>query len=193
MDPEALLHKNFIPLKLLFPEHDVELNPNTLCLIISNPSGSTPFYNAKIGQFNSGISMEKSCIFPLFVNALSGKGQIPNLNASIIHEFEKKLSLTFVPEKLPDSNVCFANSGEVRPEFKSTFGPVDIFDYLLAILNSPIVQNDLLHVPYPKNDDSFWGLATLGRKLCIAQTDNDRATVSLIIENIAKIHGIDSP
>lgn len=171
MDLEALTYENLIPLKELFPGHDVKNAPSSLYLIISQKPDSTHFYKAKIGQLPTGLSMEKSHIFPLFVDAPSGKGQIANLNASIIHEFEKILSLAFLPEKPLDLNMCYANSDEVRKEFKSTFTSIDVFDYLLAVLNSKtfqkvyrkLFQNDLPGIPYPKNDHDFWEMVELGR------------------------------
>ncbi len=171
MNTEAFSYEKFIPLTELFPVHNIELNPNSPCLIISKPSDSTSLYIAKIAQYHSGISMEKTHIFPLFVDALTGKGQMPNLNASLIHEFEKRLSLAFVSEMLPDPNVCFANSEEVRPEFKSTFYPIDVFNYVIGVINSrdfvktygDFPQN-IPRIPYPKNPDTFWRMAEQGRK-----------------------------
>lgn len=97
----------------------------------------------------------------------------PNLNPEIVKQIEKGLGLTFVPEK-EDGNLCFANSNdELRDEFKQTFAPIDLLDYIYAVLHSPSYRDkykeflkiDFPRVPYPDNVDTFWKLVSLGSQI----------------------------
>ena len=94
----------------------------------------------------------------------------PNLKPAIAKELAEKLGLTFVPEKEPEGNVCFINNPEVRPEFRTTFAPIDILDYIYAVLYSPayhekykrFLKVDFTRVPFPKDAGTFWQLVELG-------------------------------
>ncbi|MBC8526610.1 MAG: DNA methyltransferase [Candidatus Cloacimonetes bacterium] len=82
----------------------------------------------------------------------------PNLNADIVQKFNKKLNLTFTPEK---------------EQIKGTFSPVDILDYIYAVLHSPTYREkykeflkiDFPRVPYPKDPATFWKLVKFGGEL----------------------------
>ena len=66
-----------------------------------------------------------------------------------------------------------ANNGEVRPEFKQSFAPIDVLDYIYAVLHSPnyrekykeFLKIDFPRVPYPKDATEFWKLVALGGEL----------------------------
>lgn len=99
-------------------------------------------------------------IFPIYLypdeNSLTNE-RTPNLNLEIVKEIEEKLGLKFVNEKIEDS---------------TTFAPIDILDYIYAVLHSPsyrekykeFLKIDFPRVPYPK-PETFWPLVTLGGKL----------------------------
>lgn len=99
----------------------------------------------------------------------------PNLNPEIVNQIATKLSLSFTNEKeIPiEGEVCFINSPEVRPEFRLTFAPIDILDYIYAVLYSPsyrkkykeFLKIDFPRVPYPKDNATFWKLVALGGEL----------------------------
>lgn len=97
----------------------------------------------------------------------------PNLNPEIVKEIAAGLGLAFVPEQETGGNVCFANSPELRTEFKNTFAPIDILDYIYAVLHSPTYREkykeflkiDFPRVPYPKDQDTFWQLVKLGGEI----------------------------
>ncbi|MCL2652048.1 MAG: DNA methyltransferase, partial [Candidatus Azobacteroides sp.] len=82
----------------------------------------------------------------------------PNLNESIINEISQRISLQFTEEK---------------GEAENTFAPIDVLDYIYAILHSPAYRErykeflkiDFPRVPYPENTEQFWKLALLGGKL----------------------------
>ena len=126
-------------------------------------------------------SLDSATLFPLYVypetNAQQTIGQTtqrsPNLNMEIVNQLAEKLSLTFVPEKEPEGNVCFVNNAEVRPDFKTTLAPIDILDYIYAVLHSPTYREkykeflkiDFPRVPYPNDVETFWKLVELGGEI----------------------------
>ena len=82
----------------------------------------------------------------------------PNLNLEIVNQIAKKISLTFTNEK------------EVT---KNTFAPIDILDYIYAVLHSPTYREkykvflkiDFPRIPYPKDLITFWQLVKLGGEI----------------------------
>jgi predicted helicase len=82
----------------------------------------------------------------------------PNLNQEIVNEIAKKLDLSFTNEK---------------EETNNTFAPIDILDYIYAVLHSPsyrekykeFLKIDFPRVPYPKDQDTFWKLVKLGGEI----------------------------
>lgn len=97
----------------------------------------------------------------------------PNQVPDIIGELSKRTGLTFIDERV-DGNVCFANNNEeLRDAFKQTFAPIDILDYIYAVLHSPIYRDyytdfskiEAPKVFFPKDADLFWQLVRLGEKL----------------------------
>jgi predicted helicase len=84
--------------------------------------------------------------------------RVPNLNIDIINQISKNLGLTFTTEKETTIN---------------TFAPIDILDYIYAVLNSPTYREkykeflkiDFPRVPYPKDVNTFWQLVKLGGEI----------------------------
>jgi predicted helicase len=82
----------------------------------------------------------------------------PNLNLKIVGEIAARINLTFAPEKEAG---C------------STFAPIDILDYVYAILHRPsyreqyceLLKTDFPRVPYPRDADTFWQLVNIGSEL----------------------------
>jgi predicted helicase len=118
--------------------------------------------------------------FPLYLypnengqkNAFETNERVPNLNMGIVNQIATGLGLTFANEKEED-NVCLANDKDVRSEFRTTFAPIDLLDYIYAVLHSPTYREtykeflkiDFPRVPYPKDSDKFWQLVQLGGEL----------------------------
>lgn len=112
-------------------------------------------------------------VFPLYLHpendaqqTLSGKpARTPNLNLNIVNRIAQKLELTFMPE--PPLNPLF-NKGT-----KGWFAPIDLFDYIYAVLHSPTYRatyNELLkidfpRVPYPHDQATFWKFVAFGSEL----------------------------
>lgn len=82
----------------------------------------------------------------------------PNLNLKIVNQISEKLGLTFTNEKISD---------------ESTYAPIDILDYIYAVLHSPAYREkykeflkiDFPRVPYPKDKETFWQLVKHGGEL----------------------------
>ncbi|WP_367175413.1 type ISP restriction/modification enzyme, partial [uncultured Agitococcus sp.] len=123
---------------------------------------------------NHSVSLkENNTIAPLYIyptaqDLLSTGERQPNFNAEIIKTFAKKLKLTFTPEKQSTTG---------------TFAPIDVLDYIYAVLHSPNYRNtykeflktDFPRVPYPQNVNSFWSLVNIGsqiRQLHLLQSDS---------------------
>lgn len=116
--------------------------------------------------FVSNRTSEITSIFPLYLypetNGQQTIGQTaertPNLNPEIVKQIADKLGLTFINEK--DTT-------------KDTFAPIDILDYIYAVLHSPsyrekfkeFLKIDFPRVPYPKDKDTFWQLVNLGSQI----------------------------
>ncbi|MGI8668888.1 MAG: type ISP restriction/modification enzyme [Aridibacter sp.] len=89
---------------------------------------------------------------------LQSTTRTPNLNEEIVGEIAEKLGLKFVSEK---------------EETEGTFAPIDILDYIYAVLHSPTYREkykeflkiDFPRVPYPKDAETFWQLVNLGGEL----------------------------
>ncbi|MGD9994466.1 MAG: type ISP restriction/modification enzyme [Salinivirgaceae bacterium] len=112
------------------------------------------------GQFGAGNA------FPLYLYPETNTQQTidqttertPNLNPVIVNRIADLLGLTFTNEK------------ETTP---NTFAPIDILDYIYAVLHSPTYREkykeflkiDFPRVPYPKDKDTFWLLVKLAGEI----------------------------
>lgn len=100
---------------------------------------------------------------PVSDHPSKGEFRTPNLNPEIVKQLAEKLGLTFVPEKSPS----FGGVGE------TSFAPIDILDYIYAVLHSPTYREkykeflkiDFPRVPYPKDAETFWQLVELGSEI----------------------------
>lgn len=116
--------------------------------------------------FISNKTKEGCQVFPLYLISETDSQQtivesierIPNLKPEIIKQIADNLSLTFTYDKETQNN---------------TFAPIDILDYIYAVLHSPAYREkykeflkiDFPRVPYPKDKDTFWQLVKLGGEL----------------------------
>ena len=83
----------------------------------------------------------------------------PNLNTEIVKTIATKLGIPFTPEKKQNDN--------------KTFAPIDLLDYIYAVLHSPsyrehykeFLKSDFPRVPYPDNKKQFRKLVALGGEL----------------------------
>jgi predicted helicase len=110
---------------------------------------------------------ETTYVFPLYLYVEGGIGndgvrmpdqKISNLNKTIITEISQRSGLQFIEEK---------------EKVKNTFAPIDILNYIYAVLHSPTYREkykeflkiDFPRVPYPENTKQFWKLVELGGKM----------------------------
>ena len=102
-------------------------------------------------------------LFPLYTypddsELLAETSRIPNLNMAIVDEIATCLGLCFNHEKTDTAN---------------TFAPIDILDYIYAVLHSPdyrktfkeFLKIDFPRVPYPNDLNKFWELVAKGGEL----------------------------
>jgi len=147
-------------------------NRNNLGLISVRQQSTYDFQHILVSDtiMESGaISLqtkEWGYIFPLYLYAetndqLSIKQRTertPNLNIEIVRQISDILGLTFTNEKEATEN---------------TFAPIDILDYIYAVLHSPTYREkykeflkiDFPRIPYPKDQETFWQLVKLGGEL----------------------------
>jgi len=110
-------------------------------------------------------------IFPLYVlqtnseepnllrnEKLGSSLRIPNLDGDIVSRIAHKMSLSFTSEK---------------EDTADTFAPIDILDYIYAVLHSPkyrskykeFLKIDFPRIPYPEDVGIFWKMVKLGGEL----------------------------
>ena len=109
---------------------------------------------------------ETTYTFPLYLypekstqlSTVKQAERVPNLNIEIVNAIAKKLNARFTNEKETTEN---------------TFAPIDILDYIYAVLHSPTYREkykeflkiDFPRVPYPKDAKTFWQLVKLGGEI----------------------------
>ncbi len=108
----------------------------------------------------------QTSLFPLYIyHETNGQLSIesrdyrtPNLNSEILIKIANLLNLNFANEKENSQN---------------SFSPIDILDYIYAVLHSPtyrekykeFLKTDFPKIPYPKNAKTFWELVKLGSQI----------------------------
>lgn len=116
-----------------------------------------------IAAHKSATVYDTSYIFPLYLYPDTrqqhiDQERIPNLDQDIVEVIAKGLGLHFTPEKQEDD---------------TSFAPVDILDYIYAVLHSPsyrerykeFLKTDFPKVPFPTDKELFWKLVKLGGEL----------------------------
>ncbi len=106
-------------------------------------------YAEQAGQLNFGENTERT----------------PNLNPEIIKQIADGLGLEFTNEPV--------ETGQCPVSTLTTFAPIDVLDYIYAVLHSPnyrekykeFLKIDFPRVPYPKDVSTFWQLVKLGGEI----------------------------
>lgn len=106
----------------------------------------------------SSQTKEGSYVFPLYLYEDVDNSRCPNFNNENIQKFANGLKLKFIDEKSDE---------------KGTFAPIDVLDYIYAVLHSPkyretykeFLKIDFPKVPYPTDNAKFWKLVELGSEL----------------------------
>ncbi|MBD3329132.1 hypothetical protein GF357_01405 [Candidatus Dojkabacteria bacterium] len=103
--------------------------------------------------------------FPLYLydkTNLHSSTRQPNLDQKIIDQIATKLDLSFIPDH-----------EDPKAGKKGTFNPLDILDYIYAILHSPTYRErykeflkiDFPRIPFTSDKKLFWKLVKKGREL----------------------------
>jgi hypothetical protein len=101
---------------------------------------------------------DSNSVFPLYLYLNEAENRKPNLNETLINEISQRIGLRFTAEK---------------EETKKTFAPIDLLDYIYAILHCPayrekykeFLKTDFPRIPYPEDAKQFRQLAKQGEKL----------------------------
>jgi predicted helicase len=147
-------------------------------LIISKHLSTFDFQHIFVSKYVSEsclISMqtkEQGYCFPLyFYPETSGQlsteqtsERTPNLNPEIVNKIASDLGLYFSPEKA---------DYKIQTEETNQFSPIDILDYIYAVLHSPTYREkykeflkiDFPKIPYPKDLSTFEKLTNLGSQI----------------------------
>lgn len=157
------------------------LNKDNIGLVTAKSNKSSRvdhfFISNYMTEAKTGESTTQSYNFPLYLhndkNSLETE-RTPNLNLEIVKKIEEKVNLKFVNEKEND---------------KSTFAPIDILDYIYAVLHSPkyretykeFLKIDFPRVPYPELK-TFWQLVALGGRLRALHLLEDKSLDDRIID-----------
>jgi predicted helicase len=122
-------------------------------------------------SFVSNRTSEITSVFPLYLYPETN-GQLsteideirkPNFKPEIVAQIAKKLGLEFVADEMLK---------QVQHD-KTIFTPIDILDYIYAVLHSPTYREtyaaflkiDFPKIPYPKDANTFWQLVKLGAQI----------------------------
>ena len=127
--------------------------------------------------FISNKTKEGCQVFPLYLYPETNgqlttdlnQERVPNLNLEIVNKISNELNLKFTNEKTIVSNSPL----EGCPQGGVEFAPMDILDYIYAVLHSPnyrekykeFLKIDFPKIPYPKNTKTFWELVALGSQI----------------------------
>ena len=123
----------------------------------------------------------QTSIFPLYLypeattqhSLLDEVVRTPNLNMEIVNKMATSLGIPFVAEKSKLLNSPPLEGCPTGGVVNNEFAPIDILDYIYAVLHSPIYREkykeflkiDFPRVPYPKNQRQFIDLVDLGSQL----------------------------
>jgi len=126
----------------------------------------TPFIIDSIVDKCIASTLDNANIFPLYLynknntqkSLYEKQERTPNLNKEIVEKIAEDLGWEFINEKT---------------NMKSTFAPIDLLDYIYAVLHNPTYREkyneflkiDFPRVPYPKDAKTFWQLVKLGGEL----------------------------
>ena len=132
-------------------------------IIKINTLGSKENEDSHLENLVAEISLNEDKIQFQFSNLLQNSlesGEII-INYEIINKIENSLRLIFIKEEEPEANVCFANSNEVRSEYRQSFRFIDLLDYVFAFVHSSKYR-ELSNILITSESDLFWSLVEIG-------------------------------
>jgi predicted helicase len=124
------------------------------------------FITNNISETKCAESSTQSANFPLYI--YENKTRTANFDPDLKKEIEEKLDLKILPDHEPGRLL-----EEMTVGAPGTCTPLDILDYVYAMLHSPnyrkkyqeFLKIDFPHVPFDVSQDEFWRLVQLGAKL----------------------------
>lgn len=149
-------------------KHLINKNNIGICLMRQffqdAPYSHTYITNSLIDERTMYSNRGGTYLFPLYIysenqkDAFQKSDRVPNLNIEIVNQIATGLSLTFINEKQETTN---------------TFAPIDLLDYIYAVLHSPTYREkykeflkiDFPRVPVPQDQGRFWQLVKLGGEM----------------------------
>ena len=144
---------------------------NNIALLTSKQQSSSDFQHALMSECFvdmctiSGESKESTVVFPLYLYK-DDDNQLKNLETGRHANFDSK----YIGNMESHLGIKYSAS---HSEKVNVFCPLDIMDYLYAVLHSPTYREkykeflkiDFPRVPYPKDQNTFWQLVKLGGKI----------------------------
>jgi len=157
----------------------------------SNKSGSVDhfFVTKFISEAKTGESSTQSMNYPLFLYDNNNSEIRPNLDAGFASRIAVAVGLAyesgikvkqaalplaeFQPEAPKQAAMPLPDPNMGRGDIAKNFGPRDVFDYIYAVLHSPIyrtryadfLKSDFPRIPLPGNADLFRKMVMLGKQL----------------------------
>lgn len=121
----------------------------TNCINDKSSQPFAPYYNHPLYIYTESKNQQ---------NVFETSNRVPNLNMEIVNQIATGIGLTFTNEK---------------EETPNTFAPIDLLDYIYAVLHSPTYREkykeflkiDFPRVPAPLDHETFWKLVKLGGEL----------------------------
>lgn len=96
----------------------------------------------------------------------AGSNPAQLISSPLFHFLTQECHLGFLPQQTDRGEVCFAQNGEIRPQFRQCFTMLQFLDYGYACLHlykSVVEAHSTL--PVPSNELIFWELSGLGESL----------------------------
>lgn len=87
------------------------------------------------------------------------------ISSQFIDDMEAWLGLSYWESHPPEGNLCFANTRDVRAEFRTVFSKTDIIYLISAVLQKDHFDVELDAFFFPTQATSFWLLVEKGRQL----------------------------
>lgn len=130
---------------------------NEKSAIVSANDTDLEFCTQQIKQINTEPSFSLDVLFQ------KPTSEIIIVNDDVIKIFADHVGLLFLEEK-ESGNVCFANSEEVRPEYRQSFKVIDFLDYVYAFMHSTEYKESR-KVIVSSEAALFWKLVKMGLDL----------------------------
>ncbi|MBS7256025.1 hypothetical protein [Flavobacterium branchiicola] len=108
----------------------------------------------EISQNDTEISFTLNTFFQ------GSENKTTTINTEIVNLFAKYSGLVFLDEK-ETGNICFANSDEVRAEYRQSFTLFDFLDYIYAFVHSSLYRESR-EILIPSETILFWQMVKIG-------------------------------